>query len=278
MKLLFDLWRRHPHGVLFALLLLLCACCHVSVGKQVQSFETRPVDNRVTLGGTALFKCAVSARHGDVQWIHEGTALGYDRKVPGKPRYSVIWYDNEDTEYHLQIANVSLEDEGTFSCQVAPIGDWDTKLEARAKLTVLVAPIGAPEIMFNDESKNSNDLVYLRSASHKTAKFTCIVRRAKPVATVKWFLNGTLISSSLGKPNETKQPAAFDGLHEDLTSVFELKQQTNLVYNNSLIRCQVYHEAFGSSNTELQNMSIALRIIVVCKLDDEDDDDSYIHI
>jgi hypothetical protein len=42
----------------------------------------------VNLGGTALLKCSVSSRHGDVQWIHDGTALGYDRKIPGKPRPS----------------------------------------------------------------------------------------------------------------------------------------------------------------------------------------------
>lgn len=51
---------------------------------------------------------------------------------------------------------------------------------------------------------------------------------------------------------------------EDLTSVFELKQQTNLIYNNSIIRCQAFHEAYGL-NVEVKNMSISLRIVVVCK-------------
>jgi len=54
-----------------------------------------------------------------------------------------------------------------------------------------------------------------------------------------------------------------EGLYEDITSVFELKQQTNLVYNNSIIKCQAFHEAFGLT-TEVQNMSASLRIIVVC--------------
>ncbi len=231
--------------------------------EQAQSFISKPTDNKVVLGGTAIFKCGVSARHGDVQWIHEGTALGYDRKIPGKPRYSVKWYENEDTEYHLEITNVTLEDEGIFSCQVAPIGDWDTKLEARAKLIVLVGPKNGPEIMFNDESKNNNDIVHFRSASLKATKFTCTVRRSKPVGVIKWYLNGSVVSSNVGKVTDTKQ-VVYDGLHEDLTSVFELKQQTNLIYNNSIIKCQVFHEAFGI-NTELQNMSISLRIIVVCK-------------
>ena len=173
--------------------------------QQAQRFEVRPSDTSVGVGGTALLKCSVSARHGDVQWIHDGTALGYDRKVPGKPRYSVIWIDNEDTEYHLQIENVTLDDEGLYSCQAAPIGDWDTKLEAKAKLTVVVGPRNGPEIMFNDESKNSGEIVHFRLASLKSTKFTCILRRAKPAGLIKWFINGTAINLNLGKVMDVKQ-------------------------------------------------------------------------
>ena len=141
--------------------------------QNAQNFVIKPSDVKVSLGETALLKCSVSARHGDVQWIHEGTALGYDRKVPGKPRYSVVFTDSEDTEYHLRIANVTLDDEGLFACQVAPIGDWDTKLEAKARLRVLVPPRHPPTIMFNDESKNANDLVHFRLASLKATRFAC---------------------------------------------------------------------------------------------------------
>ena len=176
---------------------------------QIQNFVTKPTDVKVNLGDTALLKCSVSTRHGDVQWIHEGTALGYDRKVPGKPRYSVMWFENDDTEYHLQIVDVTLEDEGIFSCQVAPIGDWDTKLEARAKLTVLVAPRAPPQIMFNDESKNTNDIVHFRSMSLKVTKFTCSVRKSKPASAIKWYLNGTLVNLNVGKVIETKQLGMF---------------------------------------------------------------------
>lgn len=174
-------------------------------GQQTQRFETRPTDTMVSLGGTALLKCSVSSRHGDVQWIHDGTALGYDRKVPGKPRYSVIFTENEDTEYHLQIENVTLDDEGLFSCQAAPIGDWDTKLEAKAKLTVLVGPKNGPEMMFNDESKNSGEIVHFRLASLKVTKFTCILRKSKPVGVIKWFINGSLVNPSIGKVIDIKQ-------------------------------------------------------------------------
>lgn len=158
----------------------------------------KPSDTNVVLGDTVVLKCSVTpSKHGDVQWIHNGTALGYDRKVPGKPRYTVIYNDNEDQEYHLQIVNVTLDDEGTYACQVAPIGDWDTKLEAKAKLTVLIAPISKPEIIFNDETKYNDDIVHIKESAIKTSKFSCRARKSKPVAQIKWFLNGTQITSSL---------------------------------------------------------------------------------
>ena len=194
------------------LLIILCCLLFGAENRvkssKIQSFVKKPVETRVRLGDTATLECSVSARHGDVQWIHEGTALGYDRKVPGRPRYSVNWVTNEDTEYHLQIVNVTLDDEGLFSCQVAPIGDWDTKLEEKAKLVVLVGPAHGPEMMFNDESKNSNEIVHFRSSSEKPTKFTCTIRRTKPASLIRWFLNDNLIDAkniTLGKSTETKQ-------------------------------------------------------------------------
>ena len=194
---------------LFYSLIVLILLTNPAHAQQAQKFEIRPSDTSVSLGGTALLKCSVSTRHGDVQWIHDGTALGYDRKVPGKPRYSVIWFDNEDTEYHLQIENVTLDDEGLFSCQAAPIGDWDTKLEAKAKLVVVVGPKNGPEIMFNDESKNSGEIVHFRLASLKSTKFTCILRKAKPAGIIKWFINGTLVNLNLGKVTDIKQSGTY---------------------------------------------------------------------
>jgi membrane carboxypeptidase/penicillin-binding protein PbpC len=173
--------------------------------QQIQSFVSKPNDTSVSIGETAVLKCSVSARHGDVQWTHEGTALGYDRKVPGKPRYTVIWQENEDTEYHLKIVNVTMDDEGAFACQVAPIGDWDTKLEAKAKLSVLVGPKSRPEMMFNDESKNADEIIHFRAANNKQNKLTCTVRKSKPAASIKWFINGSLVNANHGKTTESKQ-------------------------------------------------------------------------
>ncbi len=232
--------------------------CTMSSHAQEQNFVTKPADTNAILGQTIVMKCSVTAQHGDVQWLHDGTALGYDRKIPGKPRYQITWTTNEDTEYHLKIENVTVDDEGLYSCQVAPIGDWDTKLEAKAKLSVYVVPQARPEIYFNDESKNNNDIIHIKQSAIKTTKFMCKVSRTKPVAQIKWFLNGTQLSNSNLVITESTQK---HGPFEDLTSLLELKQTMQL--DNSVLRCQAYHVGFNGA--ELANMSTILRLIIVCK-------------
>lgn len=43
---------------------------------------------------------------------------GYDRNVPGFPRYS-IFGDEKDGVHNLRIENARLEDDGEFQCQVS---------------------------------------------------------------------------------------------------------------------------------------------------------------
>lgn len=42
-----------------------------------------------------------------VQWAKDGTMLGYERSIPGFPRYQMIGNDSH-SEYHLRIENVSV--------------------------------------------------------------------------------------------------------------------------------------------------------------------------
>jgi hypothetical protein len=229
---------------------------------QEQNFVIKPSDTNAILGQTVVMKCSVTKQHGDVQWLHDGTALGYDRKIPGKPRYEITWSTDDDTEYHLKIDNVTVDDEGLYSCQVAPIGDWDTKLEAKAKLTVLVVPQSRPDVHFNDESKNTYDIIHIKQSAIKNTKFTCRVGRTKPVSQIKWFLNGTQLTNSHVVITESTQKV---GQLDDLTSVLELKPTAQ--FDNSILKCQGYHVGFGGS-VELANMSTVLRLVIVCKFVD----------
>ena len=59
---------------------------------------------------------------------------GYDRSIPGFPRYSIIGSNSQ--EYNLQIINVNLDDDAIFQCQVGPaVGN--PPLLAEAHLQVL---------------------------------------------------------------------------------------------------------------------------------------------
>ena len=242
-------------------LFLLIFLFGLNTAQQEQNFIIKPVNTNVVLGDTALLKCSVTPKHGDVQWIHDGTALGYDRKVPGKPRYAVTWVDNEDQEYHLQIINVTLDDEGVYACQVAPIGDWDTKLEEKVRLSALVAPASKPEITFNNEAKNDLDIVHIRESEIKNTKFRCRLGKSKPVSLIKWFLNNTLITNLTAAVVDVvpKEPVFAES-----QSTLEFRPTTQ--FNNSLLRCQAYHLAYGL-NVEIANMSTSLRLVIVCKCD-----------
>lgn len=44
--------------------------------------------------------------------------IGYDRNIPGFPRYS-IFGDEKEGVHNLRIENASLEDYGEYQCQVS---------------------------------------------------------------------------------------------------------------------------------------------------------------
>ena len=59
---------------------------------------------------------------------------GYDRSIPGIPRYAVLGSD-ETGNFSLQIRNVSLEDDAEYECQVGPV-NYNRPIRAEARLTV----------------------------------------------------------------------------------------------------------------------------------------------
>ena len=60
---------------------------------------------------------------------------GYDRGLPGFPRYSVLGDDDLGT-YNLQIANATLADNANYECQVGP-APGNKPIRASAKIGVL---------------------------------------------------------------------------------------------------------------------------------------------
>ena len=60
---------------------------------------------------------------------------GYDRKLPGFPRYTVLGSD-ESGEYSLKVSNATLEDDAVYECQVGPATN-NRPIRASARLNVM---------------------------------------------------------------------------------------------------------------------------------------------
>ena len=60
---------------------------------------------------------------------------GYDRKLPGFPRYTVLGSDASG-EYSLKVSNATLEDDAIYECQVGPATN-NRPIRASARLNVM---------------------------------------------------------------------------------------------------------------------------------------------
>ena len=87
-------------------------------------------------GSTVVLQCVVGNQRGPVQWAKDGFVLGYDRNIPGFPRYSMIG-DASIGVHNLRIVDARNEDNGEFQCQVGPGGKNYAPIRATSKVTVL---------------------------------------------------------------------------------------------------------------------------------------------
>ena len=105
--------------LMFAFFFLLVSL--ITVSAQIahhQYFKVSPQnDVDVIEGSTLLLQCVVGNQRGPVQWAKDGFVLGYDRSIPGYPRYSMIG-DASLGVHNLRIVDARSEDNGEFQCQV----------------------------------------------------------------------------------------------------------------------------------------------------------------
>ncbi|KAJ8005325.1 hypothetical protein DPEC_G00145460 [Dallia pectoralis] len=82
-----------------------------------QAFKVQPRNITVRAGALLVLRCEVLRPSGTVQWVKNGLILGPQRSLPGYPRYHMVG-DHERGQYHLQIKDAQLEDDGPYECQV----------------------------------------------------------------------------------------------------------------------------------------------------------------
>ncbi|CAH0382334.1 unnamed protein product [Bemisia tabaci] len=123
-------------------------------------------------------ECAVAHLAGRVQWVMDGFALGFQARIPGYPRYSVVG-NTSVGEFHLRISNASLDDDAQFQCQVTPYKHHKA-IRAAANLTVLAPPTSITMLNHVDNSK-------LEVKEKQEVSLECITSGSKPATVIAWY-------------------------------------------------------------------------------------------
>nr|XP_045618414.1 nephrin-like [Procambarus clarkii] len=149
-----------------------------------QEFSVRPESVEVPEGADVFLSCVVDHQEGKAQWTKDGFALGFDRGVPGYPRYQYAG-DPEIGEHHLVINGVTLTEDGEYQCQVGPT-DTSPPIWAAANVTVLLAPTRVWMVGWGKEA-----VVEVVEGTILTLE--CVVEDARPPPTAAWYRAGLLL-------------------------------------------------------------------------------------
>ncbi|CAB3371803.1 Hypothetical predicted protein [Cloeon dipterum] len=213
-------------------------------GLVTQSFSVSPNNVSVHEGGEALLQCQVSNLGGQVQWVKDGLALGYDASIAGIPRYSMIG-DRSSGVFNLRIINASLDDDAEFECQVSPEG-LHKAIRAAARLTVIAPPTGLEIVGHPTNSKievNENQALTLE----------CVAYKAKPPPTIVWYRGDTKLPDKDPKVTVTEVPDGGHVKRFDVKSRITVNPTKSDDYSE--YKCEARHEALAREyplNTKVQ--------------------------
>lgn len=102
-----------------------------------QSFYEKPTDVVKYENENIVLPCRVSNLIGNVQWSKDGFMLGFDKDIPGYPRYSMV-VEKERGIYNLLIQKAQRMDAGRYECQVSGKESESIKpMRASAEVIVL---------------------------------------------------------------------------------------------------------------------------------------------
>ncbi|XP_071536670.1 nephrin-like [Panulirus ornatus] len=202
-----------------------------------QMFRVRPESVQVLAGEDVVLKCVVENQQGKAQWTKDGFALGFQRHVPGYPRYQYLG-DPRLGEHHLLIRGVTLEDDGEYQCQVGPTTTI-SPIWAAANLTVMVSPTSISVVGVVDGAD-------VKVAAGERLQLECVVTEARPPPTVAWYRDAIPLPQ---------------GMHQEVVEASTLPRRWN-VRSRLLLRptakddgqqysCRALHPALRHSPTTL---------------------------
>ncbi|XP_003369645.1 putative irregular chiasm C-roughest protein [Trichinella spiralis] len=197
-----------------------------------QRFVEHPEETKVIVGQTAVLRCRIENQEGLVTWAKNGFILGTARSLPDFARYSMIGSD-ELGEYHLQIRNVTIQDDATYQCQATRLAA-PTQVSLVARLAVLVPPSNA-------KLENIGSAITVSEGDERIV--SCISEGGKPKPSVHWFIasnrNGMDVIRAWHYSEDTVM------INEQMISTVrsQLKYVPKRTEDGHFLVCQVNHEA-----------------------------------
>ncbi|XP_076647581.1 sticks and stones isoform X1 [Halictus rubicundus] len=194
-------------------------------GEGSQYFRVRPRNSSVLEGREVTIPCEVENRFGIVQWVKDGFAyvIQQSGEIVGHPRLRLI--GDQNAIYNLKIANASLTDDGEYQCQVGPYLRIKP-IRANAHLSVISPPQKV-------EISNHPNKETIEVKVGESRRLECIVRSAKPAATIVWYRGNVQIKGGdasitpisiegdkeVQKPGESKKKLLKYDTHGSITIV-----------------------------------------------------------
>ncbi|XP_071520410.1 nephrin-like isoform X2 [Panulirus ornatus] len=203
-----------------------------------QTFRVAPQSVEVVAGNEVTLRCEVDHQQGKAQWTKDGFALGFNRSIPGFPRYTVLGEEAAGI-HNLRITEVVIQDDAEYQCQVTPYGSAGAIRHA-ANLTVLLPPTSIEMVGHPPDAQ-----ITVKAGDSLTLE--CLIRDAKPVSQVAWY-----------RDNEPLRLDSQDNNKEDSDTDAHLSTlRTKITFtpthldNGAEYSCHALHPALQYSNTQL---------------------------
>ncbi|XP_014473522.1 PREDICTED: nephrin [Dinoponera quadriceps] len=171
-----------------------------------QYFRVRPNNSSVLEGGEVVIPCEVGNKAGTVQWVKDGFVYTIQNdEIVGQPRLRLVG-DQKAGIFNLKITDASLTDDGEYECQV---GRYLRIKPIRASAHLIVtSPPRKVEISSHPNKKKIEVKV------GESRRLECIVRSAKPAASIIWYRGNvqikggdtTINAISIEGDKETSKP------------------------------------------------------------------------
>ncbi|XP_026324430.1 irregular chiasm C-roughest protein-like [Hyposmocoma kahamanoa] len=193
-----------------------------------QRFAIEPQDQSAVVGSRVTLPCRVENKVGQLQWTKDDFGLGTHRHLNGYEQYKMIGSD-EEGDYSLDIAEVTLDDDALYQCQVSSGPRGEPPIRSRyARLLILMPP----------EPPNILQGPVLQAVEDREVNLECVSVGGKPAAEITWVDNDGGVLTQGVTYNVEQMP---DGRRFTARSILHLRPRRH--HHNQTFTCQAQNTA-----------------------------------